>query len=97
MLLEALVDQLNQRFVHEKRASVCLWFDEHRELGRVLPRLREHLALLEPAPFVLLEYDAAALHGQIWLKCLTHTLPAVAERPHGLCGLRIRHMGPSAT
>ncbi|MEI6449385.1 MAG: hypothetical protein WCP98_05455 [Actinomycetes bacterium] len=66
MLLEALVDQFNQRFVHEKRASVCLWFDEHRELGRVLPHLREHLVLLEPAPFVLLEYDAAALHGQIW-------------------------------
>ena len=68
MLLEALVDQLNQRFVHEKRASVCLWFDEHREFGRVLPHLREYLALLEPAPFVLMEYDAEVLHGQIWLK-----------------------------
>ena len=68
MLLEALVDQLNQRFVHEKRATVCLWFDEHREFWRLLPHLREHLALLESAPFVLLEYDAAALHGQIWLK-----------------------------
>jgi len=85
MLLEALVDQFNQRFVHEKRASVCLWFDEHRELGRVLPHLREHLVLLEPAPFVLLEYDAAALHGQIWRRAesLAHWRRRAATRRRG--------------
>ena len=39
MILEALVSQLEQRFQHEKRARVCLWFDERREFQRILPKL----------------------------------------------------------
>ena len=64
MILDALVNQLAQRFQHEKRARVCLWFDERREFVRLLPALREHLAAMAPPPFRLLEYDAEQYHGQ---------------------------------
>lgn len=67
MILDALIAQFQQRFDYEKRAHVCLWFDEKHEFAGVLPALR---AKLEPgpAPFHLLEYDADAQHGQIWTK-----------------------------
>ena len=68
MILDALVNQFVQRFQHEKRAQVCLWFDECREFVRLLPALREHLAAMAQPPFQLLEYDEAKCHGQIWLK-----------------------------
>ena len=35
MILEALVNQFVQRFQHEKRAQVCLWFDERQEFERL--------------------------------------------------------------
>ena len=38
MILDALVNQFARRFQHEKRAWVCLWFDERREFARL--RLR---------------------------------------------------------
>jgi hypothetical protein len=59
MILEVLASQLDQRFQHEKRAQVCLWFDEKREFARLLPTLQSHLAGQKRLPFVLLEYDAA--------------------------------------
>ena len=31
MILQALVDQFKRRFQYEKRAQVCLWFDEKEE------------------------------------------------------------------
>ncbi len=68
MLLEVLVGQFVQRFQHEKRAQVCLWFDERQEFARVLPALHEHLGQMTAAPFRLLEYDADRGHGQVWLK-----------------------------
>ena len=68
MVLDALVTQLVQRFRHEKRARVCLWFDERREFVRLLPTLRGHLAAMANAPFRLLEYDEEQCRGQIWLK-----------------------------
>lgn len=69
MILDSLVNQLSQRFQHEKRARVCLWFDERREFARLLPALREHMAAMARPPFQLLEYDEDHRHGQIWLKC----------------------------
>ena len=69
MILDALVDQLAQRFQHEKRARVCLWFDERGEFIRLLPALREHLTAMARPPFHLLEYDEDQCHGQVWLKC----------------------------
>ena len=49
MLLDALVAQLHHRFQHEKRARVCLWFDEKRDFERLLPPLQERLAsMAEP-------------------------------------------------
>lgn len=72
MILESLVGQLEQRFQHEKRAQVCLWFDEKLEFGRVLPALQDHLRQLKQPPFTVLEYDAEAHHGQIWLKHRVH-------------------------
>ena len=68
MILDALVSQLTQRFRHEKRARVCLWFDDRREFVRLLPGLRKHLASMAQPPFRLIEYDEDQRHGQIWLK-----------------------------
>ena len=72
MILEALVSQLEQRFQHEKRARVCLWFDERGEFARLLPLLEAHVATRSRPPFVLLAYDGAQRHGQIWLKHQVH-------------------------
>lgn len=68
MILDALVGQLEQRFHHEKRARVCLWFDERREFGRIIPLLESHLGSRAKPPFVLFAYDEERRHGQIWLK-----------------------------
>ena len=68
MILDALVNHFNQRFQHEKRARICLWFDERQEFARLLPTLRSQLASMKPPPFFLLEYDAEKAQGQIWLK-----------------------------
>jgi hypothetical protein len=68
MILEALVSQLEQRFQHEKRTRVCLWFDERGEFARILPLLEAHVASRSKPPFVLLRYDASQRHGQIWIK-----------------------------
>ena len=68
MILDALVNQFVQRFQHEKRARVCLWFDERREFVRLLPTLRGQLAAMARLPFRLLEYDEEQGRGQIWLK-----------------------------
>lgn len=73
MILDALVTQFVQRFQHEKRANVCLWFDSAREFVRLLPGLRGHLATLSAPPFELLEYDADACRGQVWLKHRVHS------------------------
>ncbi len=74
MILESLVNQLEQRFQHEKRAQVCLWFDEKLEFARLLPSLQAHLGQMKQPRFVLLEYDAGATRGQIWLKHRVHQL-----------------------
>src|SRR5271167_650025 len=87
MILEALVDQFVQRFQHEKRASVCLWFDEREEFARILPALHTHLGALERPPFQLLEYDRERHHGQIWLKYKVYQALETAE-PNGRRGLR---------
>ena len=84
MILPALVDQLRQRFQHEKRAQVCLWFDEKAEFLRLLPAIAGHLQAMEAPPFRILEYDAGRRHGQIWIKHRIHrtieALPA-EDRP----------------
>ena len=79
MILDALVDQFVQRFRYEKRARVCLWFDERQEFARLLPALRGHLAAMKPPPFRLLEYDGGEGRGQIWLKYEVHRTAEVAE------------------
>jgi hypothetical protein len=78
MILESLVDHIEQRFQHEKRAQVCLWFDEKMEFTRLLPTLQAHLGQMKQPPFVLLEHNAAATHGQIWLKHQVHQLVSQA-------------------
>ncbi len=72
MILEALVSQLEQRFQHEKRARVCLWFDDRSEFARLLPLLDAHVSSRTKSPFVLLAYDKAQRHGQVWLKHQLH-------------------------
>jgi hypothetical protein len=72
MILEALVIQIEQRFQHEKRAHVCLWFDEKQEFVRLLPALQGYLKELSQPPFILLQYDATQNRGQVWLKYQVH-------------------------
>ena len=80
MILQALVDQFKQRFQHEKRAQVCLWFDEKEEFVRLLPSFRAHLESMRSPPFRVLEYDVGQRHGQIWLKYqVNRTLDALPE------------------
>ena len=86
MILAALVDQLRQRFQHERRARVCLWFDEKGEFQRLLPGLRDHLEAMPAPPFELLEYDAERRRGQIWIKHRIHRRPEA--RPAGEGGRR---------
>ena len=76
MILAALVEEFAKRFQHEKRARVCLWFDEKHEFEALLPKLTAYLAASDNVPFTLLAYDPAALHGQIWLKDQVRRGPA---------------------
>ena len=84
MILPALVDQFRQRFQHEKRAQVCLWFDEKVEFLRLLPALRDHLQAMQAPTIRILEYDAERRHGQIWIRHQIHrtleALPAEERR-----------------
>ena len=83
MILPALVGQFQQRFQHEKRAQVCLWFDEKAEFLRLLPALRDHLQAMQAPPFQVLEYDSERRHGQIWIKHRIHrtlNAPPAEER-----------------
>ena len=54
--------------------KVCRWFDEKLEFAGLLPSLISHLQRMKEPPFILLEYDAASRHGQIWLKYQIHQL-----------------------
>ncbi len=78
MILDALVNQLDQRFQHEKRAQACLWFDEKQEFARLLPLLQAHLEGRKHPPFTLLCYDARACQGQVWIKHQVYRLLAEA-------------------
>lgn len=89
MILESLASQLEQRFQHEKRAQVCLWFDEKGEFARLLPSLHDHLGGMKQPPFVLLEYDAAATRGQVWLKYRVHQLLSQAANAEARRRIRI--------
>lgn len=68
MILGALIEELAKRFQHEKRARVCLWFDEKREFEGLLDKLQARLSSTTPPPFSLLRYDPKSFHGQIWIK-----------------------------
>lgn len=68
MILKSLIGQIEQRFQHEKRAQVCLWFDEKREFIRLLPTLKSRLEQMKQPPFLLIEYNSDDNHGQIWIK-----------------------------
>lgn len=83
MILESLVAQFEQRFQHEKRAQVCLWFDEKQEFTRLLPALQSHLAERKSPPFILLEYDTTKKQGQIWLKYRMYQILSVASVKEG--------------
>lgn len=68
MLASVFISQIQQRFSHEKRARVCLWFDPAAEFSRLLPVFSQHLAEMKNAPFRLLAHDRSQKHGQLWLK-----------------------------
>lgn len=68
MILPALIAQIQQRFSHEKRARVCLWFDPQGEFERLLPALANQLQQMKVRPFRLLAYDPKEKHGQLWLR-----------------------------
>jgi len=68
MIPDALISQMDTRFQYEKRAQICLWFDEKQEFMPLLPFLDSHLLAMKRPPFTLLEYNPSKNHGQIWLK-----------------------------
>src|SRR5437867_3490773 len=68
MLAPAFIGQIQQRFSHEKRARVCLWFDPAEEFRRLLSILQSYLGTSDPTNLHLLVYDPKAKHGQLWLK-----------------------------
>jgi hypothetical protein len=68
MIPSAFISQIQQRFSHEKRARVCLWFDPASEFSRLLPVFSQHLAEMKSPPFRLIAYDRPQKHGQLWLK-----------------------------
>lgn len=68
MILQTLIDQFLQRFQHEKRAQVCLWFDEKQEFRRLIPEFKQYLQEKEDPPFCLLEYNPEEGRGQIEIK-----------------------------
>ena len=68
MILQALIAQIQQRFSHEKRARVCLWFDPQGEFALLLAALASHLEQMKTAPFRLLAYDPKQKRGQLWLR-----------------------------
>lgn len=72
MILDALIQQFRQRFNYEKRAEVCLWFDEAREFERLLEQLQTHLANSDTPPIQLFAYDPDQNRGQIWLRQQHH-------------------------
>ncbi len=73
MILDALTAEIDQRFQHEKRAQVCLWFDPSQEFARLLPSLKQHLTEHPAPPFHLFEYNLQTYQGQVWLKYQIHT------------------------
>ena len=105
MILQALVDQFKQRFRHEKRAQVCLWFDEKEEFLKLVPSFRTYLEAMQSPPFRILAYDASRHHGQIWLKYqVFRTLDALPENKRRyqrfviylpLAENRLEHGGPN--
>lgn len=68
IILQALIDQFLQRFQYEKRAQVCLWFDEKQEFRRLIPAFKQYLEETDGAPFLLLDYDPEEERGQIRIK-----------------------------
>lgn len=68
MPLPAFLAQIQQRFSHEKRARVCVWFDPQEEFRRLLPVFQTYLAKSASPAVHLLAYDPKAKHGQLWLK-----------------------------
>ena len=87
-IIDNLIDQLEQRFQYEKRSQVCLWFDEKQEFARLLPALQCNLTERKQSPFILLEYEAEANHGQIWLKYSIHRILAGTAAAEELRRLR---------
>src|ERR1017187_5683305 len=76
MILAALIEDFARRFQYEKRARVCLWFDEKREFDAILLTLPQQLSSVQHSPFAPLQYEQSAFHGQIWLKDQIRRCPA---------------------
>lgn len=72
MILDVLIEEFTKRFQHEKRARVCLWFDEKREFEGLLDKLQSRLTAITPRSFNFLQYDPDCFHGQIWIKDQVH-------------------------
>jgi hypothetical protein len=84
MIYAELANEFRSLFSRLPDRRIALWFDEKREFERLLPGFEEYLRA-HPS-FVLLRYDEATGHGQLWIKHEVHwasrNLPA-AERDAG--------------
>ncbi|MFY9826548.1 MAG: PglZ domain-containing protein [Thermoanaerobaculia bacterium] len=72
MIYAELANEFRSLFGRLPDRRIALWFDEKREFERLLPGFEAYLRGLALPPFVLLRYDEAAGHGQLWIKHEIH-------------------------
>ena len=72
MIYAELANEFRSLFKRLPDRKIALWFDEKREFERLLPGVEAYLQGLTLPPFVLLRYDEAAGHGQLWIKHEIH-------------------------
>jgi hypothetical protein len=72
MIYSELANEFRSLFKRLPDRKIALWFDEKREFERLLPGVEAYLRGLALQPFVLLRYDEAAGHGQLWIKHEIH-------------------------
>lgn len=92
MILAALTDEFRILFGRFPDRRIALWFDDKREFERLLAGFESYARGLKLLPFVLLRYDEALHHGQLWIK---HQIYGSAASFRGSRRRRGRHRRPA--
>jgi hypothetical protein len=72
MIYAELANEFRSLFGRLPDRRIALWFDEKREFERLLSGFHAYMSGLALPPFILLRYDQAAGHGQLWIKHEVH-------------------------